>query len=119
MSGYDSPYIPGWDCHGLPIESAIQKELGPKFREKTKDEIRHLCHDYAMKYVGLQSKSFQRLGIFADYQRPYLTLDPKYEGGVLDVLAELVSRDLVYRQKKPVHWCINDGNALAESECED
>ena len=118
MQGHDAPYVPGWDCHGLPIESAIQKELGPKFRELTKEEVRNKCHAYAMKYVKLQGDSFQRLGILGDWARPYLTLDPNYEGGVLDVLAELVSRDLVYRQKKPVHWCINDRTALAEAELE-
>jgi isoleucyl-tRNA synthetase len=118
MQGYDSPYVPGWDCHGLPIESAIQKELGPKFRELTKEEVRKRCGEYAMKYVKLQGDSFQRLGVFGEFERPYLTLDPKYEGGILDVLAELVKRDLVYRQKKPVHWCTNDRTALAEAELE-
>jgi isoleucyl-tRNA synthetase len=118
MQGLDSPYVPGWDCHGLPIESAIQKELGPKFRELTKDEVRQKCRDYALKYVKLQGDSFQRLGILGDFAHPYLTLNPKYESGILDVLAELVSKDLVYRQKKPVHWCTNDRTALAEAELE-
>ncbi len=118
MQGFDSPYVPGWDCHGLPIESAIQKELGPKFRELSKDEVRKRCQEYAMKYVKLQGDSFQRLGVFGDFARPYLTLDPKYEGGILDVLAELVQRELVYRQKKPVHWCTFDRTALAEAELE-
>jgi isoleucyl-tRNA synthetase len=118
MQGHDSPYVPGWDCHGLPIESAIQKELGPKMRDLSKEEIRKRCHDYAMKYVKLQGDSFQRLGILGEFNRPYLTLDPKYEGGILDVLAELVQRDLVYRQKKPVHWCTFDRTALAEAELE-
>jgi isoleucyl-tRNA synthetase len=118
MQGHDSPYVPGWDCHGLPIESAIQKELGPKFRELSKEEVRKRCADYAMKYVKLQGDSFQRLGVFGEFERPYLTLDPKYEGGILEVLAELVAKDLVYRQKKPVHWCTNDRTALAEAELE-
>ncbi|HEY4328975.1 MAG TPA: isoleucine--tRNA ligase, partial [Phycisphaerae bacterium] len=118
MQGYDSPYVPGWDCHGLPIESAIQKELGPKFRELTKDEVRKRCAEYAAKYVKLQGDSFQRLGIFGSFDNPYLTMDPKYEAGILEVLAELVERDLVYRQKKPVHWCTNDRTALAEAELE-
>ncbi len=120
MQGHDAPYVPGWDCHGLPIESAIQKELGPKFRELSKDQVRQKCHDYAMKYVQLQSDSFARLGIFfgPGEQDRYLTLNPKYESGILDVLAELVKRDLVYRKKKPVHWCTNDRTALAEAELE-
>ncbi len=118
MEGFDSPYVPGWDCHGLPIESAIQKELGPKFRELSKGELRKKCAEYALKYVKLQGESFQRLGILGEFERPYLTLDPQYEGGILDVLAELVKGDLVYRQKKPVHWCVNDRTALAEAELE-
>ncbi|MGN6367137.1 MAG: isoleucine--tRNA ligase [Phycisphaerae bacterium] len=118
MQGFDSPYVPGWDCHGLPIESAIQKELGPKFRELTKEEVRKKCADYAMKYVKLQGDSFQRLGILGEFNNPYLTLDPNFESGILEVLAELVKRDLVYRQKKPVHWCTNDRTALAEAELE-
>ena len=118
MQGYDSPYVPGWDCHGLPIESAIQKELGPKFRELSKDEVRKRCHDYALKFVKLQGDSFERLGVFWEINKPYLTPDKRYEGGILDVLAELVQRELVYRQKKPVHWCVNDRTALAEAELE-
>ena len=118
MQGFDSPYVPGWDCHGLPIESAIQKELGPKFRELSKEELRKKCADYAMKYVKLQGDSFQRLGILGEFNNPYLTLNPHYESGILEVLAELVKRDLVYRQKKPVHWCTNDRTALAEAELE-
>lgn len=118
MQGLDSPYVPGWDCHGLPIESAIQKELGPKFRELDKAAVRAKCHDYAMGFVKKQGEGFKRLGVLADYEHPYLTLDPKYEAGILEVLAQLVKSDLVYRQKKPVHWCVNDRTALAEAELE-
>ncbi len=118
MQGHDAPYVPGWDCHGLPIESAIQKELGPKMRELTAWEIRHRCRDYALKYVKLQSDSFERLGILGAFDRPYLTLDPAYEAGVLDVLASLLRRELVFRQRKPVHWCTFDQTALAEAELE-
>ena len=118
MQGHDAPYVPGWDCHGLPIESAIQKELGPKMRELSAGEIRLRCRDYAMKYVKLQSESFERLGILGQFDKPYLTLDPAYEGGVLDVLASLLQRELVFRQRKPVHWCTFDQTALAEAELE-
>ncbi len=118
MQGHDSPYVPGWDCHGLPIESAVQKELGPKMRELSAAQIREKCLAYAMKFVGLQSASFERLAVFGDYARPYLTVDPAYEGGVLDVLANLVKQNLVYRQKKTVHWCTFDRTALAEAELE-
>ena len=118
MQGWDSPYVPGWDCHGLPIESAVQKELGPKMRTLSPAEIRQHCRDYALKFVRIQSASFQRLGIQGDFKHPYLTLDPRYEAGVVGVLAELVHNNLVYRQRKPVHWCTADQTALAEAELE-
>ncbi len=118
MTGYDCPYVPGWDCHGLPIESAIQKELGPKLKTMPPSEVRKLCRDYAMKFVGQQSKSFERLGVFGDFQNPYLTLTPAYEKGVLQVLTELLQRELVFRQRRPVHWCTYDQTALAEAELE-
>jgi isoleucyl-tRNA synthetase len=118
MQGHDSPYVPGWDCHGLPIESAIQKELGPKIRTMPVDEIRRRCREYALKYVHIMSESFQRLGVFGDFARPYLTMDPAYEAGILNVLAKLVGHELVFRQLKPVHWCTFDQTALAEAELE-
>ncbi len=118
MQGHDAPYVPGWDCHGLPIESAIQKELGPKMRELSVEDIRRRCRDYAMKYVKLQSDSFERLGVLGQFDKPYLTLDPAYEAGVLNVLGSLLQRDLVFRQRKPVHWCTFDQTALAEAELE-
>ncbi len=118
MEGYDAPFVPGWDCHGLPIESAIQKQLGPKMRELSPDDIRHRCRDYALKFVTQQSESFERLGVMGSFDRPYLTLDPRYEAGVLDVLADLLNKGLVFRQRKPVHWCTFDQPALAEAELE-
>ena len=118
MQGYDAPFVPGWDCHGLPIESAVQKDLGPKMRQLPISEVRHKCRDYAQKYVKLQSESFRRLGVFGNFEHPYLTIDPLYEAGILDVLANLRQRDLVYRQRKPVHWCTSDQTALAEAELE-
>ncbi len=118
MLGYDSPYVPGWDCHGLPIEHKVVKDLGSKARDKTQAEIRALCRDEALKWVGIQSDQFRRLGIEGDWKNPYLTLDPRYEAGVLDVLADLVERGGVFRQKKPIHWCMNDRTALAEAELE-
>ena len=118
MQGYDSPFVPGWDCHGLPIESAVQKQLGPKMRELSPDDIRQRCREYALKFVKLQSDSFERLGVFGSFDRPYLTLDPRYEAGVLDVLSDLLGKGLVFRQRKPVHWCTFDQTALAEAELE-
>ena len=118
MSGFDAPYVPGWDCHGLPIESKVVTELGEKAREMSKPEIRKLCYKYAGKYVKLQSKQFQALGIFGDFDNPYLTFKPSYEAGILEVFAELVDKGLVYKQLKPIHWSIGCETALAEAELE-
>ena len=118
MTGFDAPYVPGWDCHGLPIESKVMTELGEKVREMSKPEIRRLCYKYAGKYVKLQGKQFQELGIFGDFNNPYLTFKPSYEAGILEVFAELVDKGLVYKQLKPIHWSIGCETALAEAELE-
>ncbi len=118
MAGFDAPYVPGWDCHGLPIESKVMTELGEKARELSKPEIRKLCCKYAAKYVKLQSKQFQELGVFGDFDNPYLTFKPSYEAGILEVFAELVGKGLVYKQLKPIHWSIGCETALAEAELE-
>ncbi len=85
MAGFDAPYVPGWDCHGLPIESKVVTELGDKVREMSKTDIRKLCFKYASKYVKIQSKQFRELGIFGDFDNPYLTFKPSYEAGILEV----------------------------------
>ena len=118
MDGFAVHYIPGWDCHGLPIEHRVMKELGPKGRELETLEIRKRCHDYAARYVRLQAEQMQRLGTMADYSHPYVTMDPAYEGAVLEVFADLVSEGIVYRDVKPVHWSIANQTALAEAELE-
>jgi isoleucyl-tRNA synthetase len=118
MAGYDSPYVPGWDCHGLPIEHKVVKDLGSKAARMSDAEIRALCHAEAMKWVDVQRTQFRRLGVLGDWDRPYLTLDPRYEAGILDVLADLVERGFVVRQLKPIHWCLTDRTALAEAELE-
>ena len=118
MAGFDAPYVPGWDCHGLPIESKVVTELGEKIREMSKRDIRKLCYKYAGKYVKIQSKQFQELGIFGDFENPYLTFKPSYEAGILEVFAELVGKGLVYKQLKPIHWSIGCETALAEAELE-
>jgi isoleucyl-tRNA synthetase len=118
MRGFDSPYVPGWDCHGLPIEHKVAKDLGPKAATMDHAAIRRLCHDEAMKWVGIQSRQFQRLGVMGDWASPYLTLDPRYEAGILDVLADLVENGFISRQLKPIHWDIHDRTALAEAELE-
>jgi isoleucyl-tRNA synthetase len=118
MAGFDSPYVPGWDCHGLPIENKVVKDLGPKAAAMSHAEIRALCQTEALKWVDVQRTQFQRLGVMGDWENPYLTLDPRYEAGILDVLADLVEGGFVGRQLKPIHWCMTDRTALAEAELE-
>jgi isoleucyl-tRNA synthetase len=118
MSGFDSPYVPGWDCHGLPIEHKVAKDLGSRAAAMTHAEIRALCRTEALKWVDVQRSQFKRLGVMGDWENPYLTLDPRFEAGILDVLADLVERGFVGRQLKPIHWCMTDRTALAEAELE-
>ncbi|MGA2171918.1 MAG: isoleucine--tRNA ligase [Sedimentisphaerales bacterium] len=118
MTGFDSPYVPGWDCHGLPIESKVVTELGDKAKELSKPEIRQLCKKYASKYVKIQSRQFQQLGVFGDFENPYLTFKPQYEAGILEVFAEMVGKELVKKQLKPIHWSVGCETALAEAELE-
>jgi len=118
MKGFDAPYVPGWDCHGLPIEAKVMDELGDAALEMDKLEIRKRCMKYAGKYIRIQSKQFQELGIFGDFDNPYLTFRPQYEAGILEVFAELVDKCLVYKQLKPIHWSIGCETALAEAELE-
>ncbi|MEX0654842.1 MAG: isoleucine--tRNA ligase [Phycisphaeraceae bacterium] len=118
MAGFDTPYIPGWDCHGLPIEHKVVQDLGDKAREMAPMQIRQRCKQYAEKFVKLQAKQMQRLLTLADYDKPYLTMTPAYEAGVLDAFADMVSRGVVYRGLKPVHWSIDNQTALAEAELE-
>lgn len=118
MEGYRTPYVPGWDCHGLPIEHQVDKELGPKKREMTKDQIRKLCRKYAEKYVNIQREEFKRLGVFGDWDNPYITMDYIYEADIVRELGKVFERGLAYRGLKPVYWCINCVTALAEAEVE-
>jgi isoleucyl-tRNA synthetase len=118
MQGHYSPYVPGWDCHGLPIESKVMKELGDKAKTAGKAEIRRLCQDYAMKYVDIQRRQFKSLGVLGDWERPYLTLSPDYEVGIIEVFEELNKKGHIYRGLKSIKWCIYDRTALAEAEVE-
>jgi isoleucyl-tRNA synthetase len=118
MAGFDSPYVPGWDCHGLPIEHKVVKDLGSKAASMDRAQIRAFCQTEAMKWVNVQRSQFKRLGVMGDWENPYLTLDPRYEAGILDVLADLVDAGFVVRQLKPIHWCMTDRTALAEAELE-
>ncbi len=118
MSGYQVPYVPGWDCHGLPIEHQVLKELGDKKRDLDSLAIRKLCKEYAEKYVAIQREEFQRLGVLGDWQQPYLTLHPSYEATILREFGRFVERGGVYKGLKPVLWCTQDQTALAEAEVE-
>ncbi len=118
MAGFHAPYIPGWDCHGLPIEHNITKKLGGKIREKSDKEIRLLCRDEAKKWVETQKKEFIRLGILGEWDNPYLTLAPEYEAEEVREFARNYKNGVVVRGQKPVHWCIPLQTALAEAEIE-
>ena len=118
MAGFNAPYVPGWDCHGLPIEAKVMAELGDEMLNMDKPQIRKQCQKYASKFVKLQSRQFQDLGIFGDFAHPYLTLKPQYEKGILEIFAELVGNGLVYKQLKPIHWSIGCETALADAELE-
>src|SRR5262249_29562068 len=118
MRGYDSPYVPGWDCHGLPIEHKVMKDLGSKAAQMEPAEIRERCRAEAMKWVNIQRDQFRRLGVSGDWDHPSLPLAPGYEASIMDVLADLVEGGFVFRQLKPIHWCMTDRTALAEAELE-
>jgi isoleucyl-tRNA synthetase len=114
MLGKRAPYVPGWDCHGLPIEYKVVKES----RELSPLEIRKKCEEFARKYIDIQRKQFKRLGVFGDWQHPYLTMDPKYEAEILRAFAVFVEKGLVYEAQKPVFWSTGAQTALAEAEVE-
>jgi len=118
MMGYDSPYVPGWDCHGLPIESAIAKKLGVKKQDLTAGDFRRACREFAAKYVDIQRKDFIRLGILGDWEHPYLTMSFDYEADIADALGRFVRTGAVYKGLKPILWCTYDQSALAEAEVE-
>jgi len=118
MSGYSTEYVPGWDCHGLPIELQVEKELGKQKSELTKSEIRKRCREYASKFVGIQREDFKRLGVLGEWADPYLTMNYGYQAAILRELGKFVSEGLVYKGKKPVHWCSSCMTALAEAEVE-
>ncbi len=118
MAGYDAPYVPGWDCHGLPIELRVDRELGPKRREMSHAAFRQACREYAARFVDIMRGQFKRLGGVGDWSRPYLTMDNAYVGTIVRALGSFVANGAVYKGKKPVHWCIHCRTALAEAEVE-
>jgi isoleucyl-tRNA synthetase len=118
MEGFDSPYVPGWDCHGLPIEIKVDGELGSRKAAMSIPDIRRECRKYAAKYVALQSRDFQRLGVFGRWNDPYLTMTPGYEAVIAQAFVDFLDKGYVYKGLKPVHWCMSDRTALAEAEVE-
>jgi isoleucyl-tRNA synthetase len=118
MEGLDAAYLPGYDCHGLPIESKVDRELGPKKREMSVAEIRRACRDYAGRFTDVMTAEFKRLMVFGDWDHYYLTMNPQYQADIARALGKFVERGLVYKGKKPVHWCIHCRTALAEAEVE-
>jgi isoleucyl-tRNA synthetase len=118
MRGYDSPFVPGWDCHGLPVEHQLFKELGIGKHEIRRTEFRKKARGYALKYVAVQRDQFKRLGIFADWAHPYLTLDPSYQAVIIECFGKLYLGGYIYRGLKPIHWCATCETALADAEVE-
>ena len=118
MKGMDAPFVPGWDCHGLPVEHQLFKELKVSRHDIEQVSFRKKAHKYAMKFVKTQKEEFKRLGIFGDWDAPYLTLDPKYEAGIIESFARLVEEGYIYKDLKPVNWCGVCETALAEAEVE-
>ena len=117
-AGFDSPYVPGWDCHGLPIEIKVDQELGSKKAKMTASEIRRECRAYAEKYVNLQREDFKRLGVLARWDKPYRTMDAEYQATIAGAFVDFLEKGFVYKGLKPVNWCIHDRTALAEAEVE-
>ncbi len=118
LAGFDAPYIPGWDCHGLPIEIAIEKKFGKVGVKLDAVEFRQKCREYAESQIDLQRKDFKRLGVIGDWDNPYKTLDFRFEANEIRALAKIVANGHLTRGVKPVHWCFDCGSALAEAEIE-
>src|SRR5947207_7592805 len=118
MTGFDAPYVVGYDCHGLPIELKVDRELGAKKRDMSVADFCRACRAYAERYVGAMSEQFQRLGILGTWANPYLTMNFKYQAAIARAFGRFVEQGLVYKGKKPVHWCIHCRTALAEAEVE-
>jgi isoleucyl-tRNA synthetase len=117
MAGHRAPYVPGWDCHGLPIETQVEKQLGGKGKVSPA-EFRQMCRDYATRYVEQHKRDFKRLGVFGRWNDPYLTMSHQYEATIAGAFLEFIEKGYVYRGRKPVYWCIYDNTALAEAEVE-
>src|SRR5271163_3769505 len=118
MAGFDAPYVPGWDCHGLPIEIKVDQMLGGKKLQMSAVDVRSACRKYAEKFLDLQRSQFKRIGVFGRFDNPYSTMTPQYEAAVLDILYRFLENDFVYKGLRSVYWCVFDETALAEAEVE-
>ena len=118
MAGFDAPYVPGWDCHGLPIEHKVDMELGPRKAEMSQVEIRQYCRKYAEKYIDIQRDEFKRLGVLGEWERPYLTMNYAYEATIVREFGKFALNGSLFKSKKPIYWCISCQTALAEAEVE-
>jgi isoleucyl-tRNA synthetase len=118
MSGFDAPYVPGWDCHGLPIEIKVDKELGGKKLQMRPTDVRAECRKYAQKFLDLQRQQFKRIGVFGRFDKPYATMTPQYESVVLSTFFSFYENGFVYKGLRAVYWCMHDETALAEAEVE-
>ena len=118
MSGFQAPYTPGWDNHGMPIESAIIKQNKLDRKKMSIPDFRNACMDFAQKYVGIQMEQFKRLGVLGDWDRSYLTMKPEFEAEEVKVFGKMFDKGYIYKGKKPVYWCAQDETALAEAEIE-
>jgi isoleucyl-tRNA synthetase len=118
MAGFDAPYVPGWDCHGLPIEIKVDEQLGRRKLEMDPVAVRRACREYAQKYLDLQRSQFIRMGIFGRWREPYSTMNPEYEARIAETFFHFLENGFVYKGLKPVFWCIHDRTALAEAEVE-
>jgi isoleucyl-tRNA synthetase len=118
MAGYDAVYVPGWDCHGLPIEHNVDKEIGEKKKKLSLADVRRLCREYAEKFIDIQRNEFKRLGVMGDWKKPYLTMNYKYEAVIARECGKFARSGSLYRSKKPIYWCFRCQTALAEAEIE-
>src|SRR5581483_8526869 len=118
MSGFDAPFVPGWDCHGLPIEIKVDQQLGGKKLQMKPLDVRRECRKFAEKYLDLQRQQFKRIGVFGRFDRPYATMNPQYESVILDTFFSFYENGFVYKGLRAVYWCMHDETALAEAEIE-
>ncbi|HEX5636658.1 MAG TPA: isoleucine--tRNA ligase, partial [Gammaproteobacteria bacterium] len=118
LDGYDAPYVPGWDCHGLPIELNVEKKVGKAGVKVDAHTFRTQCRDYAQSQVSNQREDFKRLGVLGDWENPYLTMDFKFEANIVRSLGRIIANGHLHKGSKPVHWCLDCGSALAEAEVE-